>query len=312
VTIATGTGSCGGGGSAAQGQGPSPPRHESPPLRLSFTSLSLAPWAVAMPSLHALCVTLSAEVQTDSSEMPNVVPVALRSPIMLKTADPLALDLECVLPAGMGSLQLNVLHEAVPGSWTSLAVADLDLGDLHSAPYPLTYSLPVRDDRAVQAGTIALNVERIAAPPPSPALAAAPPPITALPGALESPSDAESRDPSIALLEAELSELRQQASALEGRTSSHRGSPDAPPRSLTGAALPKLVENLCRPQMGMQQAHAQGDWRTTSIASLARTLNHLSNHGRDAGQATLVQALEDTRSTLIRMVDEQARVRQEH
>ena len=79
VTIATG------GGGGAPTQGPSPPRRESPPLRLSFTSLSLAPWAVSMPSLHALCVTLSAEVQTDSSEMPNVVPVALRSPIMLKT-----------------------------------------------------------------------------------------------------------------------------------------------------------------------------------------------------------------------------------
>jgi len=306
VTIATG------GGGGAPTQGPSPPRRESPPLRLSFTSLSLAPWAVSMPSLHALCVTLSAEVQTDSSEMPNVVPVALRSPIMLKTADPLALDLECVLPAGMGSLQLNVLHEAVPGSWTSLAVADLDLGDLHSAPYPLTYSLPVRDDRAVQAGTIALNVERVAAPPPSPALTAAPPPAPALPAALESPSGAEPRDSSIALLEAELRELRQQASALEGRTSSHRGSADAPLRSLAGAALPQLVEHLRHPQTGMQEAHARSDWRTTSIASLARTLNHLSNHGRDGGQATLVQALEDTRSTLLHMVDEQTRVRHEH
>jgi len=260
-------------------------------LRVHITALKLAPRLLEARQLEGLCVVLRGEVQPNTNlSAPSSVPISLRSPVLHKQAP--QLDLECLLPPGRGALHVDLLHEVVPGSWSTLAAAEVDVGALLTAPSPLVVTL--HDECSMPAAAMYFTVEPV--DQASKSGSAIPQPITVLGSAPASAQgDDAAADISIAQLEAELLELRRQASALQAGAS-----PAGSPATMASAAAP--------PTLHPWRAHDNGgltDWRRTSLESLDRAFGQISRAGRGEGQLELLKALNKSRVALRELISDE-------
>jgi hypothetical protein len=306
-----------------------------PPLMLRIVDLTLAPWLVAHPSVHTVSVVLRGGVlhpeartgATTPSKASEPVPLVLRTPTCAKQPAPIAIELEARLPAGTAYVHLELQHEPVPGSGalTTLARADLELDRLYAgASYPLPYTVPLFDSRAVQAAALQLVATRLEghSNPPSPALS----PVRggsarAAAGVQMAMAPAGSHEAEVASLTTELARLRernanlrQQQSVMSVQLRAGQRAHTAPSASHAAHAASSSLSSPFRRggigepsrspgTKGAETAGATSDWRLASVSSLDRTLAHLrkSAAGRHGGAAEMALGLERSRDGLAQL-----------
>ena len=265
------------------------PPKDMPPLQLFVQDLVLAPWVLTHDAVNAVNVVVRAGlrsvVASASKPSTELVPVVLRTATFRKQSGTMKLDLDVMLPAGTTFVHFELMHEIVRGSSSVLARGELDLNQLYEGvSYPLPYTLPLFDARAVQAGTLQLVATRSAdLGPPTPAIASAR--KVNLEHMAFAPSATE-----VAALEAEVSSLRVHASELQRQRDAVSVQLRAEQRlrgGMPGVGIAAL-SGAKKAASGMEQAASRPpqDWRFASASALERALGHLKRRNRAHGDTT--------------------------
>ena len=321
-----------------------------PILALTTKELVLSRWLLDHPGVHSLCVVLrgalgpeeavggvggvggvgpwesAAEASAaarlgggSESADPYAVasepmPLVLRSATARK-APSVPIDLVVRLPPSAVYLHIEVMHEPVPGAQATLARGELDLTQLYGATYPLPYTVPLYDARAVQAATLCIVAERANSGARARALALPAPSTAEAPSPL--PARGVSAADAVVSLEAELQSLRLRASELQSQRDAASVALRTERRLRGGAsdgiAHAGRVDGVGGGGRGRYEdaegaastvAARAASWRLSSVHALDRMVGSLERRHRDGTAAELARLLQRSRMELATVVSD--------
>ncbi len=263
-------------------------------LHVRADTLTLAPWVISSPAVENVSLVVRGAVHPDDVFRGPAAPLVLRSASQRKQSSPIEMHLEAVLPPSTTFVTLELYHEGrgLPGQGGSvLGRAELDLGRLYGgASYPLPYTLPLYDARAMQVGTVELTVEsRGDGDQPG---------VSALAPAAAKPDAAKYALPAVsatelAALEAELDGLRTRASELQRSNDRIAFQLRTEQRLRSGApssALPSSIQKAYAPAN-------RSDWRSSGADAVAFALS-TSRRRPGGGTPAITTALEQSLGAL--------------